>query len=89
MKFTWENFQTRQWMGQRISGRQPDLLLFLAVHSNRYCTVQEITEYLWPDPDKEPVNPYNNIRHIVRYILRKYGAGLIKSKVSYGYRLCL
>ena len=86
-KFTWSNYVNRSWRDKKLTKREASLLFILTLHSHRVVNYNEITEFFWPDPNKEAENPKNTIRVYVSRLRKKYHKELIIAK--YGCELYL
>lgn len=49
----------------QLRGQATTLLLALAGSSSRYRHHAEVIEMVWPDPDRQPLNPQNHLKVIV------------------------
>ena len=84
MKFTWYNYKTRVWRGKPISPIQAEIL-FLLFSRGGLVPMSDIIEFVYPNPDNEPIDAKGVLRVIVYKIRNKFDRSTIKSNHGWGY----
>lgn len=87
MPFTYHNYITKQWLGKRLGKVQSDILFILHVKADRVVSMNEIIDFVYPNPNREPIDASGCIRVLVKNLRKKFGKNIITSQFGRGYQI--
>jgi DNA-binding winged helix-turn-helix (wHTH) protein len=84
--FTYHNYQTQQWLGQHITRQEADMLFILHARHG-IVSYDDITDFLWENPDDSPLDICSLINQIALKLRRKFGKNMIVTHCTRGYEI--
>lgn len=85
--FTIENLKNKQWRGQTVGRIESDILYVLSFRFDDIVPMQDIIDFVYPDIDKEPIDPSGTIRVIIGVLRKKFGSKIITTTHGWGYKI--
>lgn len=85
IKFTWYNYISRVFRGISITPYEAEILFLLFVHRGTVLSDDDFIEFMWPNPNHEPLDPNSMLKVYIYRIRRKFGTKLIMNAHSRGY----